>query len=208
MRRAHCLAVAAALPLALVVGPAATSPARTQDLAASAPAEESGLARVSKVDGVLLQRESHKLGTISTSHGKDIECRALILKDLIGSGRAGSPAPVGGMVLKIEEKYGDKSLYIDQDEVEGLKAALLFLQEKGLAVVNESIAELGPGSRRSTEIHYTTRDGLTLGVFESKGKLVYALKIGRSADWALLSEDGSAQLLAKLERVGKALETL
>ena len=209
MQKQQLVLLSLLLPAALLgrlVPTTSSSPA--QDLADKVSDAGSDLARMSKSEGALMQRESHKLPKVNTSYGEDIECRVLILKNLIGGGVSSSTKPVGGLVFSVKEKYSSKSLYVDKDEIEAILAAMNFLDGEGLGVVQSSLLELGSAAAKSTEIHYTTRDGLVLGVFESKGALTYALKIGRTADWALLSEPGTKTLKSNLEKVSQALKTL
>ena len=161
MSRAPVLVVSFSIACALLMGsmPIGES-ASSQDLAQVGAGDDgSDLARMSKSNGTLVQRETHNLTKVETSYGNDIECRVLVIKSLIATGIQGESKPVGGMVFSVEEKYGSKSLYVDQDEIEGILAAMLFLEQKGLGVINGSILKLGSDGGKSTEIHFATRDG-------------------------------------------------
>tara|TARA_B100000315_G_scaffold249382_1_gene280500 strand:+ start:1094 stop:1339 length:246 start_codon:yes stop_codon:yes gene_type:complete len=54
---------------------------------------------------------------------------------------------------------------------------------------------------QSTEIDYISKDGLSFGVYEKKGKLKYAIHVSRTADWAFLKEIGVEQLKQNIQTI-------
>lgn len=168
--------------------------------------EGSGLAQMAKSSGSLLQKESHKLESVSTI-GNDIECRVLIINNLIGGGVSDDTA-YGGLVLSIKEKYSERSVSVDQDEIEGLLASMAFLETQGVEIVSQSLVTVDGDTGKSTELQYLTRDGLSLGAFMGSKDLTYALKLGRAADWALLTKAGVRRLRKNLELALTAIKGL
>jgi len=193
-----CLVVVAALSVFGV--------ADAQDLA-SVGEQESEMSRILKSSGSLLLRESHYLPDVETRAANDIECRVLVVKNLLSLG-GNSVGVAVGLVLTIEEKYSEQTAYIDPDEVDGLIASIEFIERDGAAVLSAPITSNPAETGVSSEIHFTTKDGTVLAVFLSSGQLVYGIKVTRSADWALLSEAGRRTLLANLKAAKEIVDSV
>jgi len=187
----RCTAIA--LVLLLVLGSAVGS--LGQELASAE--QESEMSRILRRAGSLLLRESHYLPTIETMSGEDIEARILVAKDLLGA-VTGADVVVVGLVLSIEEEYSERTAYIDEDEIDGLIASLEYLEQYGAAVLSSPLATSTGETGVSSEIHFTTKDGMVLGVLWSSGRLLYAVKVTSLADWAFLSDEGRSTLLSNL----------
>lgn len=165
------------------------------------------MSRILKSSGSLLLRESHQLTNVETRIANDIECRVLVVKNLL-SLEGGSDEIAVGLVLTIEEKYSEQTGYIDPDEINGLIASIEFIEREGTAVLSAPITSHPGETGVSSEIHFTTKDGTVLAVFLSSGQLVYGIKVTRSADWALLSEAGHRALLANLRAAKEIAESV
>ena len=66
-----------------------------QGIAESVAEQESELSRIMKGAGTLLVRESHSLPKIPTTSGEDIECKIMVLKNLLAPETRGEDIAVG-----------------------------------------------------------------------------------------------------------------
>ena len=171
--------------------------------------EESDLSKMLKASGTLYLRSVFDLRGIPTTSGHFIQFDVVVVKVLAGKEALRASGSTVGVVFRIEEEYSDRTASIDIDEVEGLLASLRAISSEGISILTTPIVE-GLGS--NAEIHYTTKEDITLAAFESDGKLRYGLKIGSRADWAILSHlsDGITILEQNLSRaieIANAVET-
>ena len=171
--------------------------AYAQELGDGEVEQGSAMSKIMKSSGSLLVRESHYLPALKTTLGEDIECEIMILKNLLSS--ESKEDLTLGLVLKAKEKYSTKSANIDPDEIEGLLASLELIQSEGLALVTTPSITSPKETGSSIELHYRTKDGMVLGVYESKGKMKYALKVTSTADWAYVSPKGITTLISNLK---------
>ena len=158
---------------------------RAQEIPRPASTEESQLSRILKSAGTLLVRERHDLNNLPTSLGQDVECEILIVRNLLANDIGTNDTAVG-LVLKAKEKYGTKSTYIDPDEIDALLASLELVEKDGMELTGTPQASPPGATSHSIEIHYRTKDGMVLGVYQSKGELQYAVKLSPTADYAFL----------------------
>ena len=164
-----------------------------QDLASQA--EESELSRILKSSGTLLLRESHYLPDVAVVRGNDVECRVLIVRNLLEA--SGSEVHVG-FVLEVEEDYSDRSAYVDPDEIEAFIASIEYINQHGTSTLTNPMTQHSRDTGVSSEIHYTTKDGTVLAAILSYGKLMFGLKVSSLADWTFLTDSGVATLLSNL----------
>jgi len=170
--------------------------ANAQELATEAE-QQSEMSRILKSSGSLLLRESHYLPDIETMTANDIECRVLIVRNLLGVGSKFADIAVG-LVFTIQEKYSEKTAYVDPDEIDGLIASIEYIEREGVTTLSEPMITSPRETSFSSEIHFTTKDGTVLGVLLSSGKLLFALKVTPTADWAFLTDTGKETLMANL----------
>ena len=169
-----------------------------QDL--SQVAEQSDVSKILKASGTLYVRESYDLPGIITTAGDTVECEVVIVKVLVGKDAISPSVTTVGIRLEIEEEYSERSAYIDLEEAEGLLASLRRISSEGMAILTTPMVDEIDGMERSSEIHYTTKEDITLAAFEHRGVLRYALKISSLADWAILREEGVRTLETNLSR--------
>ena len=124
----------------------------------------------------------------------------MIVKVLVGKDSIVPSVTTIGIRLEIEEEYSERSAYVDLEEAEGLLASLRRISSEGMAILTTPMADGIDGMERSSEIHYTTKEDITLAAFEHRGVLRYALEISSLADWAVLREEGVRTLEANLSR--------
>ena len=171
-----------------------------QDLAQTA--EQSGLSQVLKASGTLFVRETHSLpgvATIGTS--PPIECEVVIVRVLAPLATLSTEETTTvGLQLSIEEEYSERSAYVDIEEAEGLLASLKIISSKGMDILTSPLIDGIEQTERSSEIHYTTKEKISLGAFNYRGDLRFALKISSLADWALLTPHGADTLASNLSR--------
>ena len=170
-----------------------------QSLAQTAE-QQSDLSQVLKTSGTLFVREIHNLPAITTiGDSKNIECDVVIVRILSPlSTLSKEDTTTVGLRLTIEEEYSERSAYIDVDEAEGLLASLTIMSNEGMDILTSPLVEGIEHGRRSSEIHYTTKEEVSLGAFDYRGNLRFALKISSLADWVLLHPHGAAQLVTNL----------
>lgn len=166
---------------------------------AEAAGEQSDVSKMLKTSGNLYVRESHELSRIETARGSDIECEVMIIKNLLVGGAA-SNEMTAGVRLSVKEEYSERSAFLDIDEAKGLLASIKKINAEGLTIIGTPLAAESAGIERSSEIHYTTKENVSLGAFASKGTLTFALKVSSLADWAILSANGRATLESNLEQ--------
>ena len=70
-----------------------------------------------------------------------------------------------------------------------------------MSILNSPLVERMEQTNRSAEIHYTTKEKISLGAFDYRGNLRFVLKISAVADWALLTPDGAETLASNLSLV-------
>lgn len=189
MNRYRCVAISV-----LVVFSIAGS-ALCQDLASQA--EESELSRILKTSGTLLLRESHYLPDVAVVRGNDIECRVLVVRNLLSISGSGREVYVG-FVLEVEEEYSERSAYVDPDEIEAFIASIEYIQQNGTTALTQPMTGHTRDTGVSSEIHYTTKDGTVLAAILSGGKLLFGLKVSSLAEWTFLSDAGVSVLLSNL----------
>jgi len=156
-----------------------------QELATEAE-QQSEMSRILKSSGSLLLRESHYLPDVETMSANDIECRVLIVRNLLSADSESSDIAVG-LVLTIKEQYSEKTAYVDPDEIDGLIASMEYIDREGVSIVSKPTVASPWETRFSSEIHFTTKDGTVLGVLLSSNKLLFALKVTSAADWVFLT---------------------
>jgi len=166
---------------------------------ADAVGEQSDVSKMLKTSGNLYVRESHELSRIETARGSDIECEVMIIKNLLTGGVASNEL-TAGVRLSVKEEYSERSAFLDIDEAKGLLASLKKINAEGLAIIGTPIAPESAGVERSSEIHYTTKENVSLGAFASKGALTFALKVSSLADWTILTASGRTTLESNLEQ--------
>jgi len=199
MRRSRLLLILAVLVIASVCVSA-------QELAREAE-QQSEMSRILKSSGSLLLRESHYLPDVETMTANDIECRVLIVKDLLSVDSKSTDIAVG-LVLTIEEKYSEKTAYVDPDEIDGLIASIEYIDREGVSLVSQSILTSPLETSSSSEIHFTTKDGTVLGVVLSSDKLLFAIKVTSTADWVFLTDRGKEAFLANLRAARNILDSI
>jgi hypothetical protein len=166
---------------------------------ADAASEQSTVSKMLKTSGNLFVRESHDLAKVETARGSDIECDVMIIKNLLAGG-VSSDKMTAGVRLSVKEEYSERSAFLDIDEAKGLLASLKKIGAEGLSIIGTPLAPESPGVARSSEIHYTTKEQVSLGAFARKGSLMFALKVSSLADWAILTDAGRATLESNLEK--------
>jgi hypothetical protein len=169
-----------------------------QDL--SQVAEQSDVSKILQASGTLYVRESYDLSDITTTGGAPVECEVVIVKVLVGKDALSPSVTTVGIRLVIEEEYSERSAYIDMEEVEGLLASLRRISSEGMSILTTPMVDGINSTERSSEIHYTTKEEITLAAFDHRGVLRYALKISSLAEWAILTEVGVRTLDANLSR--------
>jgi len=167
-----------------------------QELAMEAE-QQSEMSRILKSSGSLLLQESHYLPDVETMTANDIECRVMIARNSLSVGSESTDIAVG-LVFTIEEKYSEKTAYVDPDEIDGLIASIEYIDREGAATLSEPMITNPWETGISSEIYFTTKDGTMLGVVLSSGQLRFALKARRTADWAFLTDVGKEILLTNL----------
>ena len=179
--------------------------ATAQDLAQTA--EESDLSQVLKASGTLFVRETHSLPNVATiGSSAPIECDVVIVRVLAPltlstlSTLSKEDSTTVGLQLSIEEEYSERSAYIDMEEAEGLLASLRIISREGISILTSPLVDGIEETQRSSEIHYTTKEKISLGAFDYRGHLRFALKISSQADWALLTPHGADTLADNLSR--------
>ncbi len=165
-------------------------------------AEESTASRILKSAGSLLVKEFHVLPNIRYN----IKCKILIIRNLLDSAD-GKGIYVG---FSISEKDGNytRSSNIDSDEVDGLLASVEIFEKQGVQLMSNPLAHPQRASSSSVEIAYTTKDGLTFGVYRSKEEMKYALRITRTSDWILLKDDEAAKFVENLKEAKKVAQQI
>lgn len=164
-------------------------------------AEQSDLSRAMNLSGSLYVRESHQLPNVETYDGY-IECEIVLVRSVDPLEASHNKSVTVGLRLRIEEEYSDRSAYVDVDEAEGLLASLKFLVSDGANLLNSPLVEGITNTVRSSEVHYTTKEKMTLAAFEDRGgDLRFAIKISARADWALLVPAGVGVFESNLSRV-------
>ena len=177
--------------------------ATAQDLEQTA--EESDLSQVLKASGTLFVRETHSLPNVATiGSSAPIECDVVIVRVLAPlttlSTLSKEDSTTVGLQLSIEEEYSERSAYIDMEEAEGLLASLRIISREGISILTSPLVDGIEETQRSSEIHYTTKEKISLGAFNYRGDLRFALKISSQADWALLTPHGADTLADNLSR--------
>ena len=174
--------------------------ATAQDLAQTA--EQSDLSQVLKASGTLFVRESHSLPDVATVGGsRPIQCEVMIVRVLAPLATLSTEdTTTVGLKLSIEEEYSERSAYIDIEEAEGLLASLKIISREGMDILASPLVDGIEQTQRSSEIHYTTKEKISLGAYNYRGDLRFALKISSLADWALLTPHGADTLAANLSR--------
>jgi len=169
-----------------------------QELAMEAQ-QQSEMSRILKSSGLLLLREGHYLPDVETGimTANDIECRVMIARNLLSVGSESTDIAVG-VVFTIEDKYSEKTAYVDPDEIDGLIASIEYIDREGAATLSEPMITNPWETGISSEIYFTTKDGTMLGVVLSSGQLLFALKATRTADWVFLTNVGKETLLTNL----------
>ena len=174
--------------------------ANAQNLAQTV--EQSALSQVLKTSGTLFVRETHSLPEIATvGSSPPIECNVVIVRILAPLATLSTEdTTTVGLQLRIEEEYSERSAYVDIDEAEGLLASLKIISDEGMAILAAPLIDAIEQPERSSEIHYTTKEKISLGAFNYRGNLRFALKISSLADWALLTPHGADTLASNLSR--------
>ena len=174
--------------------------ATAQDLAQTA--EESDLSQVLKASGTLFVRETHSLPNVATiGSSAPIECDVVIVRVLAPlTTLSKEDSTTVGLQLSIKEEYSERSAYIDMEEAEGLLASLRIISREGISILTSPLVDGIEETQRSSEIHYTTKEKISLGAFNYRGDLRFALKISSQADWALLTPHGADTLADNLSR--------
>ena len=164
-------------------------------------AEQSDLSQVLKASGTLFVREIHSLPVITTiGDSESIKCDVVIVRILAPLATLSKEdTTTVGLQLTIEEEYAERSAYIDLDEAEGLLASLTIMSNEGMDIVTSPLVERFGLGRRSSEIHYTTKERVSIGAFDYRGDLRFALKISSLADWELLTPNGADRLASNLQ---------
>ncbi|MBA7561404.1 hypothetical protein ES708_03042 [subsurface metagenome] len=195
------------LGLILIITTIFTGITDAQSIVEEAKEQESELSKIMKGSGTLSIRESHNLKPIPTASGKDIECEIMVLQ-FLSAGKSREDNVIVGLVLSRKEEYSTRTANIDPDEIDGFIASLDIIAKEGLDYITTPLI-LTPGILSThSEIHYRTKDGTVLGVFESKGALRYALKISSVADWAILNPGGPKILLQNLKTTKEVAQKL
>lgn len=169
--------------------------------------EQSEMSRILKSSGSLLLRESHVLQSIGTNAGHDIGCRVLVVKNLLAG--PGSDAIAVGLVLSQKEEFSENTAYVDPDEIDGLLASLEMIEREGVALLNAALIEETNSIERSSEIHFSTKDGVRIGAFAGRSHLGYAMKVSHIAEWSILNSGGVEALIDNLgiaQRMAKSAQ--
>ena len=166
------------------------------------------MSQVLKASGTLFVRETHSLPNVATiGSSAPIECDVVIVRVLAPlttlstlSTLSKEDSTTVGLQLSIEEEYSERSAYIDMEEAEGLLASLRIISREGISILTSPLVDGIEETQRSSEIHYTTKEKISLGAFNYRGDLRFALKISSQADWALLTPHGADTLADNLSR--------
>ena len=170
-----------------------------QDLAQTT--EQSDVSKILRASGTLYVRESYQLVDVATTGANPIEFEVVILKTLVAKDvLSPSATTTVGVRLEIEEEYSERSAYLDIEEAEGLLASLRKISSEGMAILTTPVADGIERAARSSEIHYTTKEEISMGAFVRRGVLIFALKVSSRAEWAILAERGVRALETNLSR--------
>ena len=171
-----------------------------QDL--SQTAEQSDVSQVLKASGTLFIREIHSLADVETVAGASIRCKVVIVRVLEPlAALSKEDTTTVGLQFSLKEEYSERSAYVDIEEAEGLLASLRVILSEGMAILKSPLVDGIDQTNRSAEIHYTTKEKISLGAFDYRGNLRFALKISSLADWALLTPNGTDTLASNLSLV-------
>ncbi len=186
-----------AIAIAMIAVLTGLASLRAEELTSVAE-QQSGISKALRSAGSLLLRETHKLPTVETANGPEVTCTVMVLRDLLAKGRTKDITTVG-IGFSIKEEYSERSAFIDMEEASGLLASIQKLSIEGQKILDSPIVGDVLGSTRSAEIHYTTKEKVTLAAFSYDGTLSFALKVSSLADWAILTTAGSARPKRNLE---------
>ena len=168
--------------------------------------EQTDVSLAMNAAGTLSLTEWYDLGDLQTTSGSLIECDIVIVK-LLGGGDDGATS-VG---LKMEADDGRRSAFVDRGEIDGILAAIATIDDTGIGLLIAALAgDLSGELRRSSQIGYRTKEGVTIAAFERRGELRYAIQIGSRSDWYILSESGEAAFRRNLllaSEVAAAVDT-
>lgn len=181
----------------LLLGGFIGSDVSAQPIQEKVESEETNVSRVLKASGSLIVREGYGLPSMQTMKGNDIDAEIVVIRSLLGT--SGNPAgPQIGLRLSVKAEYSESAAFVDMEEIEGLIASIELIDKKGQAELAKRSVVLPDLDASSTQLTYTTKEGLSLTVFDSEIGLRYALRVSSSAEWKLLRMEGSRTFKSNL----------
>ncbi|MFT5369508.1 MAG: hypothetical protein ACI8V2_004485 [Candidatus Latescibacterota bacterium] len=174
-----------------------------EDATPKQASNKSNFEKVSEENGTLRLRESYDLLPLDVySSTENIEVALWLVSDYLSDDRHPSMA-VSFSYRKNE--YSTFKSYVDADEIAAIESFLNTISgDEGAAILSKKTIDFISIRHASTEMHFTTRSGLTFRALLGSDGVNIGIKVAREDEWHLLTKESIDTLKVSFKLFNKA----